>query len=113
LGIGTNLISEAGPTRVFGLCQGPKRKERLGKEWYYRVLIGWCWRTCSHSNARIVSSRDVVLEELSIHKGYQQMDEGTERSMLSFGERKSAFFVRTDIGFSSYVTVFCLSHGRS
>lgn len=29
----------------------------------------------------------MVLEELSIHEVYQQMDEGTERSMLSSGER--------------------------
>lgn len=91
LGIGTNLISKAGPATVFSLCQGPKRKERLGKEWYCRALFIWCWRTGTQSsscrNAGIGSSRDVVLKELSFRKGYQQRDEGTEKSTLSTGER--------------------------
>lgn len=41
----------------------------------------------SRCNAGIGSSRDVVQEELSIHEVYQQMDEGTEKSLLSTGER--------------------------
>lgn len=91
--LGTDLISEARPTVVSGLSQtqGPKRKERLGMEWSYRVLFVICWMTGespgSSYTAGFGSSRVVVLEEVNIHEGYQQMDEGTEKSMFSFEER--------------------------
>lgn len=42
----------------------------------------------SSNHAGIRSSRDLVLEKLNIHGGYQQMDESTKNNVFSFRERK-------------------------
>lgn len=53
-------------------------------------LVGGVWQRDipgSSNNAGIKSSRVVVLEELNIHGGYQQMGEDTKKSIFYFRER--------------------------